>query len=454
MATKNVLKGSTNAEILSGIINMNPILSEEIDLPVQGEDIKPIGKIIMDNQRYRNAFINTINVLGLTVIKRNRWDNPWDFTIRGTLTRGQTVREIILDLCKAHSYNENFDNKTNFLTTEVPNIFQYLHNINFQIYYQTTTSDEQVAMAFETEGGLLSFIEEAVSMLWESMKYDEYIIDKYQLCRRILDGTVSSIDIEDYSTKTPRQRVSDMKAIANKMSFRSPNYNPAAVRSATRFDDQIFILNTNFEADLATDVLATSFFRDEADFKSRCVLIDGFDNHDTDRLSEVLGDQYAAFTEDELTQLSNIPACIVSREFFMDYYYGLDATSNGRMTEFFNPTTLENNHYLHIWGVKNTSPFENCAVFTTGVKPAVTSVTVSPAKATVSAGQSLQLSAVVATTGFANKAVAWSVTDTLATINQEGVLKVDASHTAGTITVTATSIYDNTKSATATITVA
>lgn len=155
-AKTNVLAVNTNAELLSYIINQNPILSAEIDLPVQGESIAPIGKLILDNQRYRNAFINTVNIIGLTVIKRNRWENPWDFTLRGTLSRGQTIREIILDLCNVHNYNKNFDDKTAFLKTEVPNVLQYLHNINFQVYYQTTTSDEQLAMAFETEGGLLS----------------------------------------------------------------------------------------------------------------------------------------------------------------------------------------------------------------------------------------------------------------------------------------------------------
>lgn len=463
-AKTNVLAVNTNAELLSYIINQNPILSVEIDLPVQGESIAPIGKLIMDNQRYRNAFINTVNIIGLTVIKRNRWENPWDFTIRGTLSRGQTVREIILDLCNVHNYNKNFDDKTAFLKTEVPNVLQYLHNINFQVYYQTTTSDEQLAMAFETEGGLLSFIEESVSMLWESKVYDEYIIDKYQLCRRILDGTMTSVEITDYNTKTARERVADMKSISNKMSFRSPNYNPAAIRRATPFDDQIFILNTDFEADMSTEVLATSFFRDDADFKARAVLADGFNTHDTERLTKVLGEQYVPFTSEELAQLANIPAVIVSREWFMDYYYGMDTTSVGKTTEFYNPTTLENNHFLHIWGIKSTSPFENAVVFTAGVAPTVTNVAVAPNKSSLSAGLSLQLSATVVTTGFANKAVTWSITkgaqNGKATINENGLLKIASDYVVSVepaetaqIEVTATSVYDNTKTGTASVTV-
>lgn len=463
MAGKNVLKVASNAELLSYIINQNPILSAEIDLPVQGQDIRPIGKLIMDNERYRNAFINTVNIIGLTVIKRNRWENPWDFTIRGTLTRGQTIREIILDLCNVHSYNENVNNVTKFLETEVPHVLNYLHNINFQVYYQTTTSDEQLSMAFETEGGLLTFIEESVSMLWESKVYDEYIIDKYMLCRRIVDGTMTSVEIEDFDTKTARERVSAMKSIANKMSFRSPNYNPAAIRRATSFDNQMFILNTDFEAAMSTEVLATSFFRNDADFKSRAVLCDGFGNHDTERLAEVLKEQYVPFTSDELQALSNVPAVIISREWFMDYYYGMDNSSVGKQTEFYNPTTLKNNHYLHIWGIKSTSPFENGVVFTAGVAPSVTAVSVSPSESSLSAGLSLQLTATVTTTGFANKAVTWSITkgaeDGKAKINESGLLTISKDYPVSKapstpqIEVTATSIYDSTVTGKATITV-
>ena len=460
MANKNVLKVGSNVELLSYIINQNPVLSSDIDLPVQGQDIRPIGQLIVNNERYRNAFINTVNAIGLTVIKRNRWENQWDFTLRGTLTRGQTVREIILDLCNVYSYNENVNNVTQFLQNEVPNVLNYMHNINFQVYYQTTTSDEQLAMAFETEGGLLTFIEESVSMLWESKVYDEYIIDKYMLCRRILDGTMTSIEIEDFNTKTARERVSDMKSISNKMTFRSPNYNPAGIRRATSFDNQMFILNTDFEAAMSTEVLATSFFRDEADFKARAVLCDGFGNHDTERLSVVLKEQYVPFTEEVIQALQNVPAVIISREWFMDYYYGMDNSAVGKQTEFYNPTTLKNNHYLHIWGIKSTSPFENGVVFTAGVAPTVTAVTVSPNESSLSAGLSLQLTAVVTTTGFANKAVTWSITkgtEGKAKINESGILTIDKDYprTEGTpqIEVTATSVYNNTVTGKATITV-
>ena len=50
---KSVLKANSDAELLSYIINVTPELRDNIDLPVQGESIAPIGQIIVNNERYR-----------------------------------------------------------------------------------------------------------------------------------------------------------------------------------------------------------------------------------------------------------------------------------------------------------------------------------------------------------------------------------------------------------------
>ena len=414
MGLNKVLSVKSDAELMSYIINTTPELASEIDLPVQGQSLAPIGKLIMSNERYKNAFINTINVIGLTVIDRNYWEDPWEtFTERGTINFGQTVREIAVDIADVFDYNTYVESATHFLENVVPNVYNYLHELNFQKFYKTTTSDDQIAMAFNTEGGLMQLIESIIGSLWEGYKYDKYIVNKYMLCRRILDGTVTSVEIDNYDSLTPRQRVTAMKNIANKMTFRNPNYNPAGLRIATPFADQIMILDTDSEAEISTEVLATSFFRNEAEFKSQLALIDGYGNHDTARLVEVLGTQYVPFTSDELSALANIPAVIIDREWFQNYNYAFNAlaeTANGtRATNFFNGETLRNNHWLHVWKVLSTSPFKQAVVFTKNVTPSVTSVSVTPSTATSAAGQDVQLSATVATTGFANKAVTWSI---------------------------------------------
>ena len=467
MALNKVLKVNNDTELLSYIINVTPELSSEIDLPVQGESIQPIGKIIMSNERYKNAFLNTINLIGLTIIDRNYWDNPWEvFANRGTLNYGQTVRELIADIANVYDYNEYANSAEHFLENVVPNIYNYLHEINYQKFYKTTTSDEQMAMAFNTEGGLFDLIEKIVGSLYEGYKYDKYIADKYMLCRRIIDGTITSVKIDDYANLTPRQRVSKLKNISNLMTFRSPNYNPAGIRISTPFDTQIAIINTDFEADMSTEVLATSFFRNEAEMKSRSALIDGFGNHDEARLQELLGDAYIPFTEEEKEALKNIPAVIIDEEWFQDYSYAMDNRADTKMTEFYNPESLKRNHWLHTWKVLSTSPFKQACVFTIDT-PAVTSVTVNPNKVSASAGLDVQLQAVVKTQGFANKAVTWSITQDpetnpakKATVDLNGKVHIPSGHIKSTsnqdttlVKVTATSVYDNTKKGEASITV-
>ena len=436
MAINSVLKVKSGAELLSYIINQTPELASEIDLPVQGESIKPIGKIIVNNERYKNAFINTINFIGLTIIDRNGWQDPWEtFTNRGMLNYGGSVRELFVDIADVYDYNQYANDPDHFLENVVPNVYNYIHEVNYQKFYKTTTSDEEIAMAFDSENGLFDLIERIIGSLYEGYQYDKYLVEKYMLCRRILDGTVTSVEIDNYGSLTARQRVAFMKNISNKMTFRNPNYNPAGVRVATAFEDQIMILNTDFDADMSTEVLATSFFRNDAEMKTRLALIDGFNNHDTARLTQLLGSQYVPFTDEELTALGNIPAVIVDREWFQVYNYAMDNMAETRRTDFFNPESLRNTHWLHTWKVVSSSPYKQAVVFTKDVTPAVSSISVTPSTATVSAGQSLQLSATVVTTGFANKAVSYSIeadSETTeankATVDVNGKVEIPSSH--------------------------
>ncbi|MDR1156723.1 MAG: S-layer homology domain-containing protein, partial [Oscillospiraceae bacterium] len=87
---------------------------------------------------------------------------------------------------------------------------------------------------------------------------------------------------------------------------------------------------------------------------------------------------------------------------------------------------------------------------------AVTGVTVTPGTASVTRGTTQQFTASVAAVGGAAETVNWQVagnvsTDT--TISAAGLLTVAAGETAGTLQVTATSTFDNTKQGNATVTV-
>ena len=101
------------------------------------------------------------------------------------------------------------------------------------------------------------------------------------------------------------------------------------------------------------------------------------------------------------------------------------------------------------------SPFNNAVAFVK-TAPTVTSVTVDPATDTVAKGAQATFTATVEGTGLVEKLVTWSVTGGASTntkIDADGILTVGADETAASLTVTATSVANNTKTGTATVTV-
>lgn len=457
MSSQNVLNVQNSAELLSYIINQNPILSAEIDLPVQGASIKPIGELILSNQRYKNAFINAINLVGLIVISRNGYEDPWFFAERGTLPMGQSVAEMFVDMAEVYDYNDTVDNATGFLNTQIPNVLEHLHDLNYQKYYKATVTDNQIRMAFINETGLFELVDAVMASMYTGYNYDKYITKKYMLCRRIVDGTVTPVAIANYDNLSARERVTAIKTVSNNMSFMSPNYNPAGVYRATPFSEQMLIINTALEAEISTEVLATSYFVNQAEMKSSAYMVDNFGVHDSNRLTKLLGSAYKPFTEDEITQLKNIPCVIMARDWWKVYNYALDGEADTKATEFYNPETLAKTNWLHTWKVMSSSPFEQCAVIVK-TAPAVTAITLSPAESTVSAGLNVQLTAVVNTEEFANKSVIWEVTEgDGVTVSNNGLVTIpsdfDNSGDAPQVTITAKSIYDSEVTGTATITV-
>ena len=459
---ENVLVKS-DAELLSYIINIDPVLSAEIELPVQGEDnaVANIGKIIVNNERYKNAFINTINMVGLTVIKRALYKNPWNFTTKGTITSGESVREIVVNLINAKDYNAYKNNVTNFLNNEVPNIMQYIHEINFQKFYKTTTDDVEMAMAFNNEGGLFRLIDTIVGKLYDSLEEDLFILSKYTLARRILDGT-TGIDYIS-ADSTTREIVAKLKGISNKMTFISGDYNPAGYEYACPIDNQRTIFDCDFEGKLTTEVLATSYFRGDADMETRKVLTNGFgfSNSELLRLHNLLNlaEGVDVLTSTEKTLLSGIKAVILDIDFFQQYNVALGLDGVGDKTRTMeNPETLKTNHWLHAWRILSSSPYAHIVAVTTGSEPTISAITVKLNGSSVADGGTfnianftagtMELGTEISVTGtnIYNKAFVVEITDTderLKYNTETGKFTIDGGSTSLDASVKITSIGDS-----------
>ena len=451
MATtpKIVTLTNSSVDILNAIRN-NATQNYRDYVPKATQDadsIRQIGAIIMDYPALQNEFLSAlVNRIGRVLITSKMYDNPWSFFKKGLLEFGESVEEIFVNIAKPFQFDPAVA-ETNVFKREIPDVRAAFHIMNYQKYYKATISNDQLRQAFLSWQGISDLIAKIVDAMYTGANYDEFQTMKYMLARHILDGHMYPVEIPTVETANMKSIVSVVKGVSNKFTFLSPNYNLAGVQTYTGKNDQYMLINSQFDATMDVEVLASAFNMDKAEFSGRRVLVDSFGSLDTDRLSELFaGDStYVEISSDELKALDKIPAVLVDRNWFMifDNFYNF--------TEQYNGEGLYWNYWYHVWKTFSVSPFANNALFIPGT-PGVTSVTVTPSRSTVAAGQSVQLSANVVTTNFAPKSVTWSVNSEYATVDNSGKVTVLSTAPVSTnITVTATSTFDTSKKGTATI---
>lgn len=442
----------TNSSVnVLNVIRNNATQNYKDYVPVatpDAESIREIGSIIMDYPALQNEFLSAlVNRIGRVLVTSKMFDNPWSVFKKGMLEFGETIEEIFVNIAKPYQFDPNVAESTVF-KREIPDVRSAFHIMNYQKYYKVTIQDDQLRQAFLTWQGITDLIAKIVDAMYTGANYDEFQTMKYMLAKHIINGHLYPVTIPTVETANMKAIVSTIKGVSNKFEFLSPKYNLAGVQTHTKKTDQYLLINSKFDAEMDVEVLASAFNMDKAEFSGHRVLVDSFGDLDIDRLNVLFGDDptYTEIGEADLQALDAIPAIMVDKDWFMifDNFYNF--------TEQYNGEGLYWNYWYHVWKTFSVSPFANNALFIPGT-PTVTSVTVSPATANVSAGQRVQLSAVVQTTDFAPQSVVWSVTSgENVKVNQSGVVDI-GTNAVGEIVITATSVYDSTKSGSATITV-
>lgn len=423
------------------------------------DSVREIGAIIMQFPALQNEFLSAlVNRIGRVLITSKMYDNPWAVFKRGTLEFGETIEEIFVNIAKPFEFDPAVAESKVF-AREIPDVRAAFHVLNYQKFYKATIQNEQLRQAFLSWNGISELIAKIVDSMYAGANYDEFLTMKYLLAKHILNGHLYPITIPAVQTANMKQIVSAVKGASNHMTFMSTKYNLAGVANYTNKEAQYVVVNSDFDAVMDVEVLASAFNMDKADFMGHRVLVDSFGSLDTARLDYLFKDDpnYVTLTDDELAALDAVPAVLVDRDWFMiiDNLYNF--------TEQYNGEGLYWNYWYHVWKTFSISPFAQSIVFVPGT-PSVTSITISPSTATVSAGQIVLFSADVETENFASKAVNWTLSavdsdsaaieDLDAYITVEGELHIGASVEEGTvITVTATSVFDSTVTSTATVTV-
>ncbi len=452
MATKPKIVTLTNSSVdILNVIRNSATQNYQNYVPQatpNAESIREIGAVIMDYPSLQNEFLNAlVNRIGKVMVTSKMYDNPWAMFKKGLLEFGETIEEIFVNIAKPFQFDPSVAEQTVF-KREIPDVRSAFHIMNYQKYYKATIQNDQLRQAFLSWQGITDLIAKIVDAMYTGANYDEFQTMKYMLARRILNGQLYPVTVPTVQTSNMKAIVSTIKGVSNKFEFLSSKYNLTGVQTHTKKDDQFLLINSKFDAEMDVEVLASAFNMSKAEFSGHRVLVDSFGDLDKARLDVLFADDptYKAITTDEMEALDSIPCIMVDRDYFMifDNFYNF--------TEQYNGEGLYWNYWYHVWKTFSISPFANNAVFIAGT-PSVTSVTVSPATASVSVGQVVQMSASVVTTDFAPQSVTWSVTDNEnVTVTQSGLVSINEGAT-GTATIVATSVYAPLVSDSATLTI-
>lgn len=444
-----IVKTNTSAEVLNAIRN-NASINYRNYVPVateSAESIKEIGAIIMDYPALQNEFLSSlVNRIAAVRLTSKLYYNPWTIFKQGLLEFGETTEEIFVDIAKPFQFDPAVA-ESELFKREIPDVRSAFHIMNYQKFYKTTVSNDQLRQAFLSINGISNLIAKIVDAMYTGANYDEFLTMKYMLAIHLLRGQLYPEEIKPVTSENMYDITAQIKGISNNLTFLSTNYNITGVHNNSLKEDQFLILNSKFDASMDVNVLATAFNMDKAEFMGKRVLVDSFGTLELDRLKMLLGDNpnYHEFTEAELKALDSIPAVIVDKNFFMIF------DNFQSFTEEYNGQGLYWNYFFHTWKTFSVSPFAN-AIMLIPATPSVTSVSVTPATATATAGSTIQLTAKVTSANFAPQSVMWKSDNENVTVSSAGLVTIPNGVT-GIVTIKATSTYDITKFGASKITV-
>ena len=392
------------------------------------ENLHEVGDAILTYEAQANEFVNAlVNRIGLVILNNRMATNPLAALKKGRLAVGETIEEIYIDVIKAQTYDPRAAQDTLF-KRHLPNVSSVFHSVDSQLNYPLTISNEQLRKAFMSYDSLDRFIAGLVDSMYKSATLDEFIQMKQLISEWNNNGRFIVEPIAPVTdAASAREAMIKIKAVSDGMTIFNNQMNYAGVWTSTPKDEQYLITTPDFNARMDVDVLAAAFHMDKAEFAGHVIVVDNIGD---------LGDD-------------GIEAILVDKNWYQvyDYLRTFKTAYNGE--------GLYWNYFYHVWMVYSLSPFANAVAFGTAT-PTVTKLTVTPTTATLKAGGTVQITTTVTGTGDPTSKCSFALTgntDPETVVNTMGKVILGSKETGPTITVTATSVQDTSKTATCTITV-
>lgn len=319
------------------------------------------------NRAYLNQFVDIlINKVAFTIVRGKRWENPLAVFEKRRIDYGSTIEEVALKWIKAHSYRDDWgdrtDDITNLLKVNRPDGSVAYHSINRRDTYPISINEMELQEAFHSEYGLNELIARIMDLPANSDAYDTYQI-MLQLLKMYEDNwgffkvNLSSAPVDE---TTGKEFLTKVRGVAGRLAFPSSLFNALTVQDIPTFaqpSELVLLCTPETQAVLDVETLSALFHIEKAEIKYRTILVDRF-------------------------PIDGAVALLTTEDFFVvhDKVY--------MTTSFFNPQTLTTNYYLHHISVNSVSPFVPAVLFTTAVGTLVPTVTEAVSAITLAAENS------------------------------------------------------------------
>ena len=329
---------SQTLEILNGIrsqasdeyVNRIPEATRE-NVPTIGRMLETYT--ILYNE-YNDALINKI---GMTMIQTALWENKLAPFKSGTLTSGQDVEEVFVDMFRAAegAYDPSGVTVNPFARREYQDVKVNYHRMNRRDKYVISINQDDHIRAFRSPVNLAAFYTAQLNSLYTGAAYDEWEIMKKMLGDGVTNKQAMHYEIPAISDQSSCKAFirTVKKAIAD-FSYPSKSYNAAGVRTLTEKKDLVLFVHKDVAPTIDVELYSSIFGPDYAKLGITVVEVDNFG------------------------ELNNgTVAILADKEWFKIWDVKFQTES------LYNPDNMVMNYWLHVWQILSTSNFKNMAYF-------------------------------------------------------------------------------------------
>ena len=440
----------TDYDILNAIRNdIGGMFRARTPLVKNLSDQVAYGQVVMGSGEFINQFTGQFNKIIDTWVRVRSYKNKLARFKRGPIGDfGEAIENMFVGYLEPEAFDPNPTSPGDVYAVKDPDYYVTYHPVNSRIVFRERINEDQLSLAFRSEGGIGSLRDTVVQRLYDSAEKYEWILMKWTLARAYLDNPSSRVRLPELNAANADAALTIMKEKSLDMTALSKDLNIYGVENHTPIDEQVFFTTNHSTAVIDVNAMAQAYNLSYKEFMGQRENINtfSFTNLELTGLYKILDEMvknhdipgYTEFTADELEALSHVQGAILDTDFFMifDRLYATDS----KYDELHRNRLL----FLHTWHIYSYNEFANCIFFTDATAPSVSLKKTE----TVAVGSTVTLTA---TTIPEDAEVTWTSSDTTKATVENGVV---TGVTAGTAKIKASiSTVEGTAFAECTVTV-